>query len=403
MTDVVIELIPGEKPVVDVVMLPAPVVGITVPTPTSVEVIGLPGEPGPPGPPGPPGSSISLWEYNYITTTTPPPAAGTFRSDGTAFTSSLIWVHALDITDADRTALMMMGKAGSVFYVQDVNNADAYAKFELTADPVDNGSYITFAVTPIEAAGSLAGNNRCLVGVMVPGQQGPEGPTGPAGATGATGPQGPEGPVGPQGPQGNTGPQGLTGPAGADSTVPGPQGIQGIQGPKGDKGDTGDTGATGSAGSPGAAGAGFAATCKLTGDLGDNTTVTLVDATGLVLPVVANTFYGFKFVIAYTAAQVACGLQLSLSFPASPQVFSAMALIPSGTDGTQGFFEGWINAVDDIVLCLNSPIATPTVLIAIIEGVGQWPGSGNIQVRYRPETTAGVNIRRGSYGVLTTP
>ena len=140
------------------------------------------GPPGLPGPAGAPGSSTSLFEYNYATGTAPPPSAGTFRSDSaTAATATRVWIHRLDITDADRKPLLRHAAAGADLLVQDVNDAANYAFYRLTADPLDAGQYVEMALAFDRGAGALVGNMRCLVGVLVPGPQGPPGPPGPPG------------------------------------------------------------------------------------------------------------------------------------------------------------------------------------------------------------------------------
>lgn len=247
-------------------------------------VPGPTGSTGATGPTGPPGGSTSTFEYNYITTITPPPATGTFRANNaTPSATTVVWVYRIDINGTDRKPLLMSAKTGSSLYIQDVNNSDSYVVHRLTADAVDSGNYVTFNVV-FDRAGTvgLTGNNRCLVGVIVQGAQGPVGPTGPAGPTGptgATGPQGPQGTTGATGPAstvpGPQGPQGPTGPTGADSTVPGPQGPAGA---------TGTTGATGSQGIQGPQGATGAAGVVQAVVAGANVTV---NSTNPAQPVVA--------------------------------------------------------------------------------------------------------------------
>ena len=183
---------------------------------------GATGPAGPTGPQGEPGLSTSLFEYNHASGMTPPPSSGTFRTNATAgaATATTVWVHRLDQGGDDRTPFFMLAKAGGAFYVQDVNNSESYALYTLTADPVDSGDYITLSVAFDEEGVPITGNQRCLIGVTVPG---------------------PAGPPGPQGPKGDTGAQG----------VPGTPGTPGAQGPKGDKGDTGSQGTPGAPGAPG--------------------------------------------------------------------------------------------------------------------------------------------------------
>lgn len=174
-----------------------------------VPVPGPPGVDGPPGEPGTPGASAALFEFNYATQTSAPPASGTFRSNGaTPATSTLVWVHRLDIGGADRKPFLWLDGVtvdGDRLYVQDVDDASAFARFTLTAPPVDAGNYVTLAVEYEAGAGALGGNNRCLIGVQRIGEPGPPGPAGPPGADSTVpGPAGPKGDTGAQGPPGDT-------------------------------------------------------------------------------------------------------------------------------------------------------------------------------------------------------
>lgn len=122
--------------------------------------------------------------------------------------------------------------------------------------------------------------------------QGPAGPQGPTGNTGATGPAGPTGPQGPAGADsvvpGPMGPAGPMGPTGAT----GDPGLTGPQGPQGNPGATGSTGAQGPAGPSGADSTvpgppGTASTTTLANftvpAVGASTTVTLADASWIVV------------------------------------------------------------------------------------------------------------------------
>jgi hypothetical protein len=181
--------IPQQASVQTVGLQPSPLISTPMPM---VSEVGLVGVPGPPGPQGPPGGSTSLWEYNYAAGSTPPPSSGTFRSDGAdPPTSTMAWVNRIDYGGADRKPLLMLGKVGDQFYVQDINNSDAFAVYTLNADAVDSGSYITFSLDYVEGAGALTGNLRCLIGVVVAGPAGPPGQDGTIIHVGPTAPPSP--------------------------------------------------------------------------------------------------------------------------------------------------------------------------------------------------------------------
>lgn len=210
------------------------------------------------GPPGPPGASTSLFEYNYGSGTVPPPQQGAFRTNtASAGVATVLWVHRLDFGGTDRKPLLMLGETGSKFYVQDVDNADSFVVYNLTAHAIDSGDYVTMNVA-VDHQGTvpLGGNPRCLLGVVVPGPEGPQGPPGPPGPQGVKGDTGAQGALGPIGPTGSTGPQGIQGIKGdkgdtgaqgvkGDTGAQGPQGIQGVQGVQGVKGDAGTAGSLG--------------------------------------------------------------------------------------------------------------------------------------------------------------
>lgn len=210
---------------------------------------------GPIGPQGAQGTSTSLFQYAYGIGTTPPPSQGTIRTNGSAELATMLWIDREDATNADVKVALMVATEGSDVYVQDKGDSTCYARYVLSADPIDNGEYVTMPVSFVEAGTTPLGNDNnrpILFGVIVVGQPGPQGPTGVQGPTGAQGPQGvqgvigpqgvegatgTQGPIGVQGPQGVVGPQGPLGPTGANSTVPGPQGPIGVTGPQGPPSD----------------------------------------------------------------------------------------------------------------------------------------------------------------------
>jgi collagen type V/XI/XXIV/XXVII alpha len=178
--------------------LSTPTVEVDVPVigALSIDVgIGVPGPVGPPGPQGPPGATTTTFEYAYSTQAAAPPNSGQVRTDATtAATSTVLWVHRLDKGGIDRKPILTQASAGSELYLQDDGDSTAYAWYTLTADPVDNGNYVTFAVAFDRGGGTpLVGNRSLLVGLLYLGEPGPQGPQGPQGV------QGPPGPTGAQG------------------------------------------------------------------------------------------------------------------------------------------------------------------------------------------------------------
>ena len=146
-----------------------------------------------------------------------------------------------------------------------------YFEFFITGALVDNGTWISFPITPIGSGGILTNTMAVSLDASDVGDKGdtgpsgvsgPSGPSGPAGGSGPSGPAGvgATGPTGPSGVAGSIGPTGVSGPAGAGVTgATGPTGPTGIAGPSGPTGAgvtgvSGVTGATGPTGIQGPAG-----------------------------------------------------------------------------------------------------------------------------------------------------
>lgn len=96
--------------------------------------------------------------------------------------------------------------------------------------------------------------------------------------------------------------------------TPGPQGPPGPAGPQGPDGLPGIPGSPGTAGAPGL---GLVALMRKPSDQAF-TVVTLADVAGLTAPVLANTAYGFTFLVVYSAAAITTGIRLEVNGPVSP-------------------------------------------------------------------------------------
>jgi hypothetical protein len=122
------------------------------------------------GPTGPPGSSSTMWPWQYVQQNTPPPNSGQVRTNGSdAASSTTIWVHKLDGSGTDESIWLLAATPGtSRIGIQDKNDATRYAIFDLNADPVDSGSYITFQVALVEHGAPVlsGGNLQILLGII---------------------------------------------------------------------------------------------------------------------------------------------------------------------------------------------------------------------------------------------
>ena len=118
-----------------------------------------PGPPGPQGdvgPAGPPGVTAGSFDYRFNNTPTPPPAEGNVRFNQTAYASvTTVWMHRIDNAGSDQRTILLLRQPGDRMRIEDRDNADVYATYDLIADPVDSGSYVTFAVQFRATAGTL--------------------------------------------------------------------------------------------------------------------------------------------------------------------------------------------------------------------------------------------------------
>ncbi|MEQ1723302.1 MAG: hypothetical protein ABL930_08995, partial [Pseudobdellovibrio sp.] len=126
--------------------------------------------------------------------------------------------------------------------------------------------------------------------------------------------------------------------------------------------------------------------------------IALANVTGMSITVVAGVSYKYKFNVLYTSSATTIGLRIGITYPANT-LSSALANIPgSTTDGTGFLFSGFINASGDSVQALNTPAATPTVVMANIEGVFVASTNGTIQLRAATETNGNnIVIKAGSF------
>jgi hypothetical protein len=165
-----------------------------------------------------------------------------------------IWVSTIDNTNTDVKAQLLLAEAGQEVYIQKKSDSSCWARYKLTQNPIDSGTYVSYNNVTFDSQGPtpVTGQFAALFGVIFVGNPGPQGPPGPAGATGPAGPTGATGAAGATGAQGPQGIQGIPGTPGATGAT----GPTGNTGPAGTTGAQGPTGATGAQGAQGAAGVG---------------------------------------------------------------------------------------------------------------------------------------------------
>lgn len=102
------------------------------------------------------GGGVVTGDYDYIfnATTSAPPAAGNVRFNSATYTAvTTVWVHRDDRTGNDRRTPLLLHRTNDLMQLEDKDNADTNVRFRLTADPVDSGTYVTFAVVWVQGAG----------------------------------------------------------------------------------------------------------------------------------------------------------------------------------------------------------------------------------------------------------
>ena len=151
---------------------PTGAIGPTGPTGPagSTGVKGDPGNPGPTGatgaqgPTGPPGASTSAWKYQYASQTAPPPSNGQVRvNNATPASVTQIYVASVNSDNVDvRIPMLLTGKKNNAVVIQDQNDSTNYATYLITADAIDNTTYVTFPVVFNSGGGSLNGKGVVL-------------------------------------------------------------------------------------------------------------------------------------------------------------------------------------------------------------------------------------------------
>lgn len=122
-----------------------------------VRVAGSPGPAGPPGPPGPPGpagAKVGAWLWSTQTAT--PPNTAQLRSDSGAWddaTALALDTHTVDNVDV-AAVLPTIVVAGDEIHVQQKTDGARWARFAVTATPVDHGGYVAYAVACTAVGGA---------------------------------------------------------------------------------------------------------------------------------------------------------------------------------------------------------------------------------------------------------
>lgn len=134
-----------------------------------------------------PSGATAAQPYDYVTAVTAPPAAREIRFNaGHPYTAvTTVWVRRVNAAGLDLHAVLMNVQIGGAIYVQDRGDSTLYAQFTTTADPVDAGDYVTFAVSWKKNGGVLINNQA--VDVVFSGGGAAAGAPGPHAATHSAG------------------------------------------------------------------------------------------------------------------------------------------------------------------------------------------------------------------------
>jgi len=138
---------------------------------------------------------------------------------------------------------------------------------------------------------------------------------------------------------------------------------------------------------------------KITSDLSQTSSTSLIDATGLSFNVTSGTYYHFKFIVIFRSSNTNNGITLSISHPGAT-IFSASAQIPVAGDGVGGEFQGTITASNDAVIG-SGVQTTNTDYVAVVEGLILPSTTGTLKLRYASELgSANIIIKQASFGTM---
>lgn len=164
-----------------------------------VDAVRASGSAGLPGDPGADGRDAGL-NFKWATATSGDPGSGKVRTNHATFASvTSLGVSETDDDGSNLAALLAVlddptsAVRGHVV-LRKVGAPGSFAIYALTGAATDQGTYWTFPVTPVEAAGTFSANDELMLNWA---RTGDKGDTGSTGSTGSAGPQGPAGTPGP--------------------------------------------------------------------------------------------------------------------------------------------------------------------------------------------------------------
>jgi len=110
--------------------------------------------------------TLNAAQYKFQTSTTAGPSNGHFRLNSGVYSSATqLYISDLTSNNVDISGpILNLIKSGMQVYIQDRGDSSKAALYDITTDPLDNGSYTTIAISHIASSGSVPGNNsNCLI------------------------------------------------------------------------------------------------------------------------------------------------------------------------------------------------------------------------------------------------
>jgi hypothetical protein len=107
--------------------------------------------------------TVLEFAYSFSNATTAPPTSNQVRIDAVApyTAASKVWATALTTDGHDVVIALLHIPIGATLYIQDKNDHTVYVSFTTTAAPVDQTTYVEFAVT-WQANGTALNNNQAI-------------------------------------------------------------------------------------------------------------------------------------------------------------------------------------------------------------------------------------------------
>lgn len=103
-------------------------------------------------------------EWNYVNTTTAPPASGQLRMNNSAQHSpTLMYVHKTSADGVDATNVLAQAAEEDTIYLQDKDDSTKWQTYRVTGAPADNVTHMTYPIEWIEGAGTIPQQRIILV------------------------------------------------------------------------------------------------------------------------------------------------------------------------------------------------------------------------------------------------